>query len=142
FDIRAALKRSLIGGLLNTEECLNVASTNYGGRQAKAFIENLEETTLPILKALAEQITPLRDLEQRINRCIDDHGHDLESDYVKLHRIRSIIRTYESGVEESFDNYTSRISNILSDIIVTIRKVRYVLLVNQEYRGTIAGTVH
>src|SRR5690625_1787253 len=87
FDIRAALKRSLIGGLLNTEECLNVASTIYGGRQAKAFIENLEETTLPILEELTEQITPLRDLEQRINSCIDDHGHVMDSASVKLRKI-------------------------------------------------------
>jgi len=142
FDIRAALKRSLIGGLLNTEECLNVASTIYGGRQAKAFIENLEETTLPILEELTEQITPLRDLEQRINSCIDDHGHVMDSASVKLRSIRSSIRTYESRVRERLDNYTRRNSNMLSDAIVTIRNDRYVLPVKQEYRGSIGGIVH
>jgi len=142
FDIRAALKRSLIGGLLNTEECLNVASTIYGGRQAKAFIENLEETTLPILEELAEQIAPLRDLEQRVNSCIDDHGHVMDSASVKLRSIRSSIRTYESRVRERLDNYTRRNSNMLSDAIITIRNDRYVLPVKQEYRGTIGGIVH
>src|SRR5699024_4715883 len=142
FDIRAALKRSLIGGLLNTEECLNVASTIYGGRQAKAFIENLEETTLPILEELAEQITPLRDLEQRINSCIDDHGHVMDSVYMKILMIRSFIRTYEIRVREKMDNYKRMNSYMLSDAIVTISNDRYVLLVKQEYRGYIGEIVH
>src|SRR5699024_8062773 len=92
FDIRAALKRSLIGVLLNTEECLNVACTIYGDRQTKSFIENLEETTLPNLKELAEQITSLRELEQWISSCIYDHGHVMDSASVKLRSIRSSIQ--------------------------------------------------
>src|SRR5699024_3467092 len=71
FDIRASLKRSLIGGVLTAEECLNVSSTVYGGRQVKKFLEDIEED-LPILKGHAETITPLRHLEQKINRCIGD----------------------------------------------------------------------
>src|SRR5690625_2108651 len=39
FDIRESLKRSVIGGVLTMEECLNVSSTIYGGRQAKDFID-------------------------------------------------------------------------------------------------------
>src|SRR5690625_219311 len=141
FDIRRSLKRSVIGGVLTTNECLDVAHTVYGGRQVKSFIEKLEES-FPILEDLVERITPLRELERDIKSCIDDHGHVMDSASGKLREIRSSIRTYESRVRERLDNVTKTKSNMLSDTIVTIRNDRYVLPVKQEYRGAIGGIVH
>ncbi|WP_373893004.1 endonuclease MutS2 [Virgibacillus natechei] len=140
-DIRASLKRSVIGGILSTGEVLDVTGTIYGGRQVKAFIENLEED-LPILKDLVMQITPLRDLERHIKSCIDDHGHVMDSASEKLRGIRSSIRTFESRVRDKLDSYTKSNSNMLSDSIITIRNERYVLPVKQEHRGSIGGIVH
>lgn len=141
FDIRASIKRSVIGGVLSTDECLDIANTIYGGRQVKNFISKLEED-LPILKCLIDRIEPLRDLEQHIKSSIDDHGHVMDSASVKLKSIRSSIRTYESRVREKLDGYTRSKSAMLSDPIVTIRNDRYVLPVKQEYRGAIGGIVH
>ncbi|HLR71096.1 MAG TPA: endonuclease MutS2 [Pseudogracilibacillus sp.] len=141
FDIRPSLKRSLIGGVLTAEECLNVSSTVYGGRQVKKFLEDIEED-LPILKEHAETITPLRHLEQKINSCIDDHGQMLDSASVKLRSIRSSVRTFESRVREKLDHYTKSKASMLSDAIITIRNDRYVLPVKQEHRGSIGGIVH
>ncbi|MCG3420112.1 endonuclease MutS2 [Oceanobacillus jordanicus] len=140
-DIRASIKRSVIGGSLGTDECLDVANTIYGGRQVKEFVGKLEET-YPILEELVEQITPLRELEQRIKSCIDDHGYVMDSASQKLRSIRSSIRTYESRVRDRLENYTRTNSNMLSDAIITIRNDRYVLPVKQEYRGAIGGIVH
>ncbi|WP_164216850.1 endonuclease MutS2 [Virgibacillus sp. YIM 98842] len=140
-DIRTSLKRSVIGGVLTTNECLDVANTIYGGRQVKSFIEKLEEP-FPILEELVERITPLRDLEQQIKSCIDDHGHVMDSASGKLRGIRSSIRTFESRVREKLDNVTKTKSNMLSDSIITIRNDRYVLPVKQEYRTSIGGIVH
>ncbi|MFD2046266.1 endonuclease MutS2 [Ornithinibacillus salinisoli] len=141
YDIRESLKRSVIGGVLNSNECLDIANTIYGGRQAKSFVEKLEED-LPILKDLVEGITPLRELERQIKSCIDDHGHMMDSASVKLRSIRSSIRTYESRLRDKLDNFTKTKSNMLSDAIITIRNDRYVLPVKQEYRGQIGGIVH
>ncbi|MFC2948599.1 endonuclease MutS2 [Virgibacillus sediminis] len=141
YDIRESLKRSIIGGVLSPEECLNVANTIYGGRQAKEFIEALEEE-YPILVDLAQRITPLRELERQIKSCLDDHGHVMDSASQKLRGIRSSIRTYESRVRDRLDSYTKQNSNMLSDAIITIRNDRYVLPVKQEYRGSIGGIVH
>lgn len=140
-DIRESIKRSVIGGVLTTNECLDVANTIYGGRRVKDFIESLEED-LPILKELVEQITELRDLEQQITSCIDDHGYVMDSASVKLRSIRSSIRTFESRVRDKLDSYTKTNSNMLSDAIVTIRNDRFVLPVKHEYRGSIGGIVH
>lgn len=140
-DIRASVKRSVIGGVLTAEECLNVANTVYGARQVKNFLQTIEED-LPILKGLAEQIVPLRDLERQINSCIDDRGNIMDSASVKLRGIRSSIRTLESRVRDKLEGYTKSQTKMLSDAIVTIRNDRYVLPVKQEYRGSVGGIVH
>ncbi|WP_010099066.1 endonuclease MutS2 [Ornithinibacillus scapharcae] len=141
FDIRESLKRAVIGGVLSTSECLDIANTIYGGRQVKDFVEGLDEE-LPILKGLVESITPLRDLELEIKSCIDDHGHVMDSATEKLRGIRSSIRTHESRVREKLESYTRTKSNMLSDAIITIRNDRYVIPVKHEYRGAIGGIVH
>ncbi|GAE92708.1 recombination inhibitory protein MutS2 [Gracilibacillus boraciitolerans JCM 21714] len=74
-DIKPSIKRAVIGGILSTHECLDVASTINGGKQLKLFIDKLEDIKLPIVQALADEIVPLNELEREIKSCIDDHGH-------------------------------------------------------------------
>lgn len=140
-DIRASVKRSAIGGVLSTDECLDVATTVYGGRQVKQFIEGLDEE-LPIFLELSEQITTLKELEQHIKSCIDDHGYVMDNASAKLRGLRSSIRTLENRIREKLESYTRNNSSMLSDAIVTIRNDRYVLPVKQEHRGSIGGIVH
>lgn len=140
-DIRANIKRSVIGGVLSTEECLDVANTLYGARHVKNYLEKMEEP-LPILKSYGGQIVPLRELETQINSCIDDRANMMDSASVKLRSVRSSIRTYESKVRDKLDSYTKSQSKMLSDSIITIRNDRYVLPVKQAYRGAVGGIVH
>ncbi|MBA2173390.1 endonuclease MutS2 [Halobacillus locisalis] len=142
FDIKPSLKRTTIGGILSALECLDVASTIYGGRQLRRFINDMEEPDMPILRELVEEIAPMKELEQEIRNCIDDHGTVMDGASDQLRSIRSSIRTYESRVREKMDGLTRSKSNMLSDSIVTIRNERYVLPVKQEYRGSIGGIVH
>src|SRR5690625_3245138 len=141
FDIRESLKRAYIGGVLNESECLDIATTIYGGRQVKNFVDKLEEE-LPLIESLTERITPLKDLEKQIKMCIDEHGHVMDNASPKLRGIRSAIRTFESRVRERLDHFTKTRSNLLYDAIVTIRNDRYVLPVKHEHRGSVGGIVH
>ncbi|KHE71738.1 endonuclease MutS2 [Halobacillus sp. BBL2006] len=142
FDIKPSLKRTTIGGVLSALECLDIASTIYGGRQLRRFIEDMEEPEMPILRELVGGLEPLKELERQIRGCIDDHGTVMDGASDKLRTIRSKIRTYESRVRERMDAFTKSKSKMLSDAIVTIRNDRYVLPVKQEYRGSIGGIVH
>ncbi|WP_186576215.1 endonuclease MutS2 [Aquibacillus kalidii] len=142
FDIKPSIKRTIIGGILNANECLDIASTIYGGKQIKSFIEGMDEPELPILRGLVEQIVPLNELERQIKSCIDDNGHVMDGASDKLRSIRTKIRTNESRVRDKLDSYTRTKTKMLSDAIVTIRNDRYVLPVKQEYRGAIGGIVH
>ncbi|WP_407269136.1 endonuclease MutS2 [Radiobacillus sp. PE A8.2] len=142
FNIKPSIKRTVIGGTLNPQECLDVASTIYGGKQIKLFIDNIEEPEMPIIRELTELIVPLNELERKIKSCIDDHGHVMDGASDKLRTIRTKIRTNESRVRDKLDSLTKTKSKMLSDAIVTIRNDRYVLPVKQEYRGAIGGIVH
>ncbi len=102
----------------------------------------MEDLEIPILQSAASNIIAIRDLEQHINSCIDDHGHIMDGASSVLRSIRSSIRTYESSVRSKLESYTRSNSKMLSDAIITIRNDRYVLPVKQEYRGAIGGIVH
>ncbi|GAA0429171.1 endonuclease MutS2 [Lentibacillus halophilus] len=140
-DIRASVNRSVIGGTLTAEECLDVSQTLYAVRRLKTFFNQLN-ISLPILNDLSEQLITIRQLETTINSCIDDNGHIMDSASVKLRGIRSSIRSNESRVRDKLDHYTKSKSKMLSDAIITIRNDRYVLPVKQEYRGSVGGIVH
>lgn len=142
FDIRPGIKRAKIGGVLQPDECLNVASVIGAGKTIKRFVDDFEGAEIPILRELCEQITPLNELERHIKSCIDDHGQIMDGASSHLRSIRSKIRSYESSIQDKLENYTRTKSKMLSDAIVTIRNDRYVLPVKQEYRGAFGGIVH
>ncbi|MDQ0351201.1 DNA mismatch repair protein MutS2 [Alkalibacillus filiformis] len=143
-DIRPHIKRASIGGMLSAVECLEVASTIYGGQQFKKFVYTLEEEEIeiPILEEWCEQISNLNNLERSIKNCIDEYGQVMDGASSKLRTIRSQIRSYESRVRDRLEGYTKSKSQMLSDAIVTIRNERYVIPVKSEYRSSFGGIVH
>lgn len=146
FDVRASIKRAQIGGSLNAGELLDIASTIYGSRQLKKFIDDLvaDDVTIPILKEYVDQIFPLVELERKIKNCIDDHGGVMDGASDRLRTIRTQLRTSESRVREKLESITrsSSTQKMLSDSIVTIRNDRFVIPVKQEYRSAFGGIVH
>lgn len=141
-DIRPSIKRASIGGMLQPEECMDVASTLYGGKQMKKFIEDIEDVEIPILLELVDQIVPLNDLERTIKNCIDENAKVMDGASDKLRTLRSRIRTFEGRIRDKLEGWTKSKSKMLSDAIITIRNDRYVLPVKQEYRGNFGGIVH
>ncbi|MFF2340124.1 endonuclease MutS2 [Bacillus mycoides] len=145
-DIRSNIKRAKIGSMLSPYELIEIASTMYGSRQMKRFIDDMIDNgvELPILETHVAQIVSLYDLEKKITNCIGDGGEVVDSASDKLRGIRNQIRTAESRIREKLENMTrsSNAQKMLSDAIVTIRNERYVIPVKQEYRGVYGGIVH
>ncbi|PBB06740.1 MULTISPECIES: endonuclease MutS2 [Salimicrobium] len=141
-NIKPHLKRTSIGGVLSATECVDVATTIYGGKELKRFVEEMEEPDMPILREFVDIIHPLPILERTIRNSIDDNGVVMDGASDTLRSIRSRINTLESRLRDKMESYTKQQSEKLSDAIVTIRNERYVLPVKQEYRGSIKGIVH
>ncbi|WP_312471071.1 endonuclease MutS2 [Neobacillus sp.] len=145
-DIRAHIKRSVIGGILSPHELIQISSTIYASRQMKRFIEDIaaERTELPILSEQVARIIPLTNLEQAIKQAIDESGEILDSASDLLRSLRQQLRSNESRIREKLESMirSSNASKMLSDAIVTIRNDRFVIPVKQEYRGHYGGIIH
>jgi DNA mismatch repair protein MutS2 len=145
-DIRAHIKRSIIGGVLSPFELVQIASTIHTSRQMKRFVEELddEKIEIPILSDHVGQIIPLPHLEQSIKNAIDESGEILDSASELLRNLRHQLRSNEARVREKLESMirSSSAQKMLSDAIVTIRNDRFVIPVKQEYRGHYGGIIH
>ncbi|MFC3779834.1 endonuclease MutS2 [Bacillus chungangensis] len=146
FDIRAHIKRSLIGGVLNPNELNEISSTLRTSRTMKRFIERLleAEATLPILQKKAEQLASLSSLEQQIMNAIHENCEVSDHASDALRQIRQQLRTSEARVREKLESFMrgKNAQKMLSDAIITIRNDRYVIPVKQEYRAHYGGIIH
>ncbi|MCD1259315.1 endonuclease MutS2 [Paenibacillus athensensis] len=144
-DIRAALHRARIGGMLNAGELLDISTTSFGSRRLKRFVLALhEEYAVPLLKAQVELLSDNKALEDRINSCIDENAVIVDSASPELGRVRSELRTGEARVRERLEQMirSSSVQKMLQDALVTIRNDRYVIPVKQEYRSSFGGIIH
>jgi len=144
-DVRAALKRAELGGVLNPAELLDIAGTMQGGRRLRRFIElAAEDHPVPLLADLAELISEDRKTEERILQCIDEAAYVVDSASPELSRIRQELKTGESRVREKLDQMirTPSVQKMLQENLVTIRGDRYVIPVKAEYRSHFGGIVH
>src|SRR5699024_3662702 len=123
------------------EECVEIAQLLYCSRHLKNYISDHEED-LTHLKAYAEQIHPVQQLEKEIFRVIDEHGEIVDYATTALQSIRNNIRTSERRIRERLQQIIRSKGKMLSDGIITIRNNRYVLPVRHEYRQAIGGIVH
>lgn len=144
-DITPPLHRARIGGTLNPEELLHIASASRGGRRVKKHIGVIhEDHPIPMLYYIADQITEHKTLEDAIFDCIDDGAEVMDSASAELASIRRELRNGESRIREKMDQMirSSSVQKMLQDAIVTLRNDRYVIPVKQEYRSHFGGIVH
>lgn len=144
-DIRAALKRAAIGGMLHPAELLDIANTARAGRLLKRHIAQIHEThPLPLLHAAAEQLTGHRDLEEAITSCIDEQAYIVDHASPELAAIRRELRGGEARIREKLEQLirSPSVQKMLQDALITIRGDRYVIPVKQEYRSHFGGIVH
>ncbi|ALC89739.1 recombination and DNA strand exchange inhibitor protein [Bacillus sp. FJAT-18017] len=145
-DIRAHIKRSVIGGTLSPMELVQVASSVHASRQIKRFIENLddENSKVPHLVGYTSRIVPLANLEQAIKMAIEESGEVLDTASETLRALRQQLRSNQARVREKLESMirSSNAQKMLSDAIITIRNDRFVIPVKQEYRAHYGGIIH
>ncbi|NLK51142.1 MAG: endonuclease MutS2 [Syntrophomonadaceae bacterium] len=143
WDIRSALWKAEIGGILEPTDLLEVASTLSASRRLKHFLA----TRIISEQVLAKKVAKLGvffELEQKIEKCIGDQGEVKDTASTDLLRIRCQINTFQVRVREKLDSILrqSDLQKYLQESIVTIRGDRYVVPVKQECRHQFPGVVH
>jgi DNA mismatch repair protein MutS2 len=144
-DIRSALYRAKLQGILQPPELMEVAQFIMGSRRLSRFIASAgEETELPLLSDLCEPLTDFKPLEDEIRRCIDEQGDVLDSASQELASVRRDIRINSGRAREKLESLirSSSVQKMLQEALITMRNDRYVIPVKQEYRSHFGGIVH
>ena len=144
-DIRPALGRAKLGGMLNPSELADIANFIAGSRRIRRYVASAaEQAELPLLTDLCEPLLDLKPLEEEIRRCVDEQGEVLDSASPELASLRREIRTGEGRVREKLESLirSSSVQKMLQEALITLRGDRYVLPVKQEYRSHFGGIVH
>lgn len=141
------LKRAMIGGSLTPYGLIQISRVLKVSRELKTYIlsqkENLK-TEFTILEELANQITVLKILEDKIGNAILSEDEISDNASVKLRDIRRKIRAKNDSIKDKLNSILNSLSNkkYLQDNIVTIRDGRYVIPVKAENKSSVAGIVH
>lgn len=141
-DITASLKRAVAGGILNSLELLEVASLLHCARRAKAYRDEIKETTS--LDSVFNRLDSNRKLEDRITTSIISEEEIADGASSQLQYLRRQMRLQNSRIRESLNHIISSSANTkyLQDTIITQRNGRYVIPVKSEYRNEVSGMVH
>jgi len=144
-DIRPALRRARVGGMLSARELLEVADLIAGAEAMRRYARAAAEAgQLPHLAEMAARLGDAKDLEEEIRRCIDENGEVTDAASGELMSVRREIRAGENRIRDKLDEMirSPSVRQMLQDAIVTLRGDRFVLPVKQEYRARFGGIVH
>ena len=137
-DIRDALHRADLGGILDPGQLLAIAATT---RAAQVLFSDIHEH--PPLAARARFARPPGALADGIERAIGGAGEVLDRASATLASARAELRSAQAGLQRRLDGLLrSDLARYLQDPIVTQRAGRYVVPVKSEYRGAVKGIVH
>lgn len=137
-DIRDALRRADLGGILDPEQLLAVAATI---RSAEELFEDVHGS--PPLAARARFASPPAAVATGIEHAIGGSGEVLDRASAALGAARAELRSAQARLQQRLDGLLrSDLARYLQDPIVTQRGGRYVVPVKSEYRSVVKGIVH
>lgn len=143
FDIHEGIERARKGGTLTPGQLLKIGSTLRAARNMKEFFKREEfEKSYEKLEDLAYILTPIKTLEDSIDRAIVSEEEISDKASATLHNIRRSLKEKNSSVREKVSSIVRSNSKYLQDDLYTMRGDRYVIPVKSEYKSAVPGIVH
>lgn len=139
-DIGNSLERAERGGILDGGELLGIATTLAGTRQLRRAIDN--QTDVPVLSELVALLRTYPELEQEINRCIDDRGQVSDRASPILSGIRTSLRQLRNQITSLLQRILQRTAGAVQEQLITQRGDRFVIPVKAPQKDAIPGIVH
>ncbi len=141
-DVRSAIKRSKIGGMLSLSELLGVGAVLRCTKNLIAYIDKGEK--FDILTGMCASLTSIPALERDISSCI--LGEDTVADCAsgELAALRRKILQLNNKIKDILNDMLRSPSTVkyLQEPIITMRSDRYVLPVKNENRSNVPGILH
>ena len=142
-DVRSALSRADMGGVLNTRELLDVAALLHCARMVRAYGEG-DESGRTELGGLFRSLASNKYLEERITTAILGEDEIADAASPELADLRRKLRVANAKVREALQKIISSpsYSKALQDSLITTRSDRYVVPVKADHKAEIPGLVH
>jgi DNA mismatch repair protein MutS2 len=142
-DVRPSLEKAALGGSLDPQELLAVATTQKVAQQVKGALGRVS-STLQRLGALGRRITDRPEVVNEIGRAIDLRGEVLDSASPALAIVRRDIKIAHDRLHSRLQDFLASSSGRLAaqESIVTLRDGRYVVPIKADFRGEVRGIVH
>lgn len=143
-DLGFSIKSLEIGSALSASELLKIASLLDNVSRIKTYgKKDREDTPDDSLDPYFEQLTPLTQLANEINRCILSEEEIADDASPKLKSIRrSKLQTNEKIHSQLNSMLNGAYRTYLQDAVITMRNNRYCIPVKAEYKGQVNGMVH
>lgn len=143
-DLGFSIRSLEIGSTLSAAELLKIASFLDNVTRIRAYgKKDRNETENDSLDAYFEQLTPLTQLANEINRCIlseEEIADDASSNLKSIRRAKLLANEKIHSQLNSMLNGSYR--TYLQDAVITMRNNRYCIPVKSEYKGQVQGMVH
>ena len=141
-DVRGALARADMGGVLNTRELLEIAGVLASARAVRSYGMGAEKESC--IDHLFRTLQTNKFLEDKIVNSIPAEDEIADSASSELSDIRRKMRAAAARVRDSLQKIISApsMAKFLQDPIITTRSDRFVVPVKAEHKGSVPGLVH
>ncbi len=142
-DVRSAVRRADIGGMLNTAELLDIAALLRCAAGAVAYASG-ERTERTVVDSLFDSLAENKYLEAKISSSILDIDVIADAASPELSDIRRRIRIAGDRIRQALNRIISSpaYSKALQEPIITVKNDRYVVPVKAEQESAVPGLVH
>lgn len=141
-DPHVYTKRLDIGGTLNAEELLDIASLLQVASRAKGYGEDDGQEASDSLSRYFDGLDPIDPLRNEISRCIISEDEISSDASPALRSIRRQLSLMGERVRSKMTEIMNARRECLSDAVITMRDDRYCLPVRAEYKNSLPGIVH
>ena len=143
-DLGFSIKSLEIGSSLSSSELLKIAGLLDNVNRIKTYgKKDREDTPDDSLDPYFNQLTPLTQVANEINRCILGEDEFADDASPKLKSIRRSIQNTGEKIHNQLNSMlTGSYRTYLQDAVITMRNNRYCIPVKSEYKGQVNGMVH
>ena len=143
-DIRAAVRRADMGGMLNTRELLDIAGLLRAAASAIAYSRGEKDSAGTAVDNLFLALTSNKYLENRISSAILSEEEIADTASGELSDIRRHMRIAADKVRQTLNRIITSpaYSKALQEPIITMKNGRYVVPVKADQKSAVPGLVH
>ncbi|MEI7891790.1 MAG: Smr/MutS family protein [Myxococcales bacterium] len=140
-DVREAVGRLRVGGVLAPSELRAVAQVLLSARSLRRFLGS-RKTTCPDLFASCATDASLDRLADEVSGCFEADGTLADRASSRLRELRGEYQTSRQRMLSRLDDLMNRFSTVLQERYVTEREGRYVVPVRSDSHERFPGIVH